>query len=360
MSRILYLLAAASLAVAAPGNRAPRVTPVPADPLEIATGRIRTVRSRAGRAKLLDLLARARGRYELRAAGHAYDLKASFRVDSGGVTKYDGAWQLEEVFDPKLGAHWTAAGPGYSVTRISTGGKFYGESAADYVPLRLHEARAALFDPMPSAAFSSRAMIRTSTAAFKGTVLTCILLSVPLKGSEHTEGRHWDEAEECIDPQSGLLQVHSQAPGRYYAYDYTNAPRLDRCVLPRQVMVTEGGKTVSRITVDSLQAIPPADPSLFVPSEEMKARGDSIQMAEAQKVWYDPGTPGAPGGGTICVFGVVTPTGALAEAHSLQPSDPNTQAAIVAAGKMTFPAVRPLGARPQQHFVFIIQPFGSR
>jgi len=39
-------------------------------------------------------------------------------------------------------------------------------------------------------------------------------------------GRRWDEIEECIDPQSGLLQVHSQVPGRYYDYDYTDAPKL--------------------------------------------------------------------------------------------------------------------------------------
>jgi hypothetical protein len=357
---ILCPLAAASLALAAPGSRAPRATPVPADPLELVTGRIRTIQSRAERARILGLLARVRAGYSLRAAGQAYDLKVSFQVASGGVTQYDGGWRMEEIFDPKLGAHWTAGASGYSIARISSGGKFYGDQPADYVPLRLHEARAALFDPMPSAAFSTRATIRTSAAVFHGAQLTCVLLSLPLKGAQHTAGRHWDEAEECIDPQSGLLQVHSQAPGRYYAYDYTNAPRLAGCVLPRKVIVTEGGKTVSRISVESLTEIPAADPSLFVPTAGMKARGQSIQMGEAQKLWYDSGTAGASGGGTICVFGVVTPSGALAEAHSLQPSDPNSQAAVEAAKKMAFSNVSPLGARPRQYFVFIVEPFGSR
>ena len=356
---ILYPFAAAALALAAPGNHAPRATPVPADPLELVTGRIRTVNSRGERAKILELLAQARDSYSLRTAGQAYDLKVSFQVDSGGVTKYDGAWRMEEIFDPQQGARWTASAPGYSITRISAGGKFYGENAADYVPLRLHEARAALFDPMPSAAFATRAMIRTSAGVLNGTPLICVLLSVPLKGSRHARGRHWDEAEECIDPQSGLLQVHSQAPGRYYAYDYADAPKLAGRVLPRKVIVTEGGNTVSRIAVDSLVEIPPADPGLFVPGDEMKARGDSIQMGEAQKLWYDAGTPGA-AGGTVCVFGVLTPSGVLAEAHSLQPSDPNSPAAVEAAGKMAFSNLAPLGTRPQQRFVFVIEPFAGR
>lgn len=358
ISGILYLLAAAP-ALAAPGNHAPRATTVPADPLELATGRIRTVNSLGERAQLLALLARARDRYSLRTAGQAYDLKVSFQVDSGRVTQYDGTWQMEETFDPALGARWTAHAPGYSLTRISAGDKFYGDHPADYVPLRLHEARAALFDPMPSAKFATRALIRTSTAVYHGVQLTCVLLSVRLKGAQRTEGRHWDEAEECIDPQSGLLQVHSQAPGRYYAYDYTDAPRLARCVLPRKVIVTEGGKTVSHIEVNSLAEIPPADPSLFVPGEEMKANGESIELAQAQKIWYYPATPGAAGGGTVCVFGVLTPSGDLAEAHSLEPSDPNSQAAVESAGHMTFSNLVPLGTRPLQRFVFIIEPFAG-
>lgn len=358
MKRMLCLLAATA-ALAAPGNRAPRPTAVRADPLELAAGRIRTVQTRAERAKVLDLLMRTRALYEVRAAGRSYDLKVSFQVDSGGETKYDGAWRMEEVFDPKLGARWTAGTAGYSITRLSAGAKFYGDHPADYVPLRLHEARAALFDPMPSAEFAARAMIRTASGVFHGEPVTCVLLSTPLKGARPIRGRHWDEAEECIDPQTGLLQVHSQAPGRYYAYDYTDAKRLDRCVLPGTVTVTEGGKTVSRISLDSLAETAAPDPSLFTPPEDMTARGESIELAQAQKLWHDPGVRGAAGGGTVCVFGVVTPAGTLAEAHSLEPSDPNSQAAVAAARQMSFANAPPLGARPQQHFVFIIETFAK-
>jgi hypothetical protein len=59
------------------------------------------------------------------------------------------------------------------------------------------------------------------------------------------------------------------------------------------------------------------------------------------------------------VFGLVTASGQLVEAHSLQPSDPNSQAAVEAAKQINFAGPAQLGTRPQQHFVFIIEKFVS-
>jgi hypothetical protein len=61
----------------------------------------------------------------------------------------------------------------------------------------------------------------------------------------------------------------------------------------------------------------------------------------------------------VCVFGVVTPAGQLVEAHSLQPSDPNSQAALDAAKQMSFSQPSVPGDYPQQHFVFVIEQFVS-
>ena len=77
--------------------------------------------------------------------------------------------------------------------------------------------------------------------------------------------------------------MHSQVPGRYFAYDYSDAPQLGGHVLPRKVTVTEAGKTVTEISVDSLTELPAADPSLFVPTEEMKARGRQSRWRERRK-----------------------------------------------------------------------------
>ena len=126
--------------------------------------------------------------------------------------------------------------------------------------------------------------------------------------------------------------------------------------------VTEAGKTVTEISVVSLTEIPAADPSLFVPTAAMKAAGAATAMAGAQQVSrfsrpgpFKPGATAQP----VCVFGLVTASGQLVEAHSLQPSDPNSQAAVEAAKQIDF-APAPPGARPAQHFVFVLEKFVSQ
>jgi hypothetical protein len=356
-----WLIAAGTWSLAL-GQNAPGTAPLPSDPLEMVTGQTWPVGPPANRQAVVQLLGRARDNYALRGAGKGYDLKVTFRVNSGGLTQYDGVWKMEDVFDPKLGHRWTASSSsGYSVTRISANGMLYGDDPASYVPLRLQEARAALLDAIPSPAKIGRATIRASTADFHNTQLTCVLLSGSAKDAAGTTGRRWDEGQECIDPQTGLLMVHSQAPGRYYAYDYSNAPQLAGHTLPRTVTVTEAGKVVTEISVKSLTELPSADPSLFVPTEEMKAKGRAVAMTGAQKIVRAGRGASAPGGAAdaVCVFGLVTPSGELVEAHSLQPSDPNSEAALADAKTMNFSGASPIGAKPQQHFVFIIEKFGA-
>jgi hypothetical protein len=360
--RVFWLLAAGGLSLPSFGQDAPKIAPIPSDPLELVTGRVKAVDTPGSREAILQLLDRARNSYALRNAGRAYDLRVSFTVDSGGQTQYDGAWQMEDLFDPRQGLHWTATGAGYSTTQIHVEDKFYGAGTSTTIPLRLQEARAALFDPIPPAANAVRDLIRTSTATFNGVQVTCVLLSGSGSAATAMPGRAWEESEECIDPQSGLLQVQSQAPGRYYAYDYSNAPKLGGDVLPRKVTITEAGRIVSKIFVDSLTELPAADPNLFVPTAEMKASAPVIAMAEAQKIVLNSGLGAFASGGTIhpvCVFGLATPTGQLVEAHSLQPSDPNSQAAVEAATRMNPPNPTQPGGRPQQHFVFVIERFVS-
>jgi hypothetical protein len=353
----------AMASVAAAGQSAPKSAPLPKDPLELVTGHVFAIAEPSYRAAVTQLLARARESYALRSAGHGYDLKVAFTVHSDGQTEHDGDWAMEDIFDPNQGFRWTAKGPdSYAVTRISASGKLYGDDTSNYIPLRLHEARAALFDPIPSSQHVVRAAIRTSNVLYKGVQLTCVLLSAPGGAETAAPGRRWDETEECIDPQSGLLQVHSQVPGRYYAYDYSNGPQFAGHKLPRKVIVTEAGKTVTEITVQSLEEIAAADPILFEPTAEMQARGRPVGMEGAQKIFRIAGArPFALGAKVhaVCVFGVITPSGQLVEAHSLQPSDPNSRAAVEAAKQMSFAHAEPAGTSPKQHFVFVIEEFVS-
>jgi hypothetical protein len=342
---------------------APKTAPIPNDPLEIVSGPIQVVDTPADRDAILNLLNRARSSYALRGDGPGYDLKVSFVVDSGGETQYDGAWEMEEIYGPGQGFRWTAkAVAGYTTTQISFEKLSYGEGPGNTLPLRLHEARGALFGPIATPPYVSRDFIRTSTATLDGVELTCVLLSRAQRVATPAPGRRWEESEECIDPQSGLLKLHSLAPGRYEVYDYSDAPTLGGHTLPRKVTVTEGGKTVMELHVDSWTELPAVDPALFVPTQEMKEREPGIAMAEARKtsVFYKTGPIAAnsiihP----VCVFALIAPSGQVTEAHSLQPSDPNSQAAVESAQRMNFHNSTPAQGRPEQRFVFIIEKFVS-
>jgi hypothetical protein len=338
---------------------ASRTAPVASDPLELAAGKIQPTGA-FDRKAALDLLARARGNYALRRAGLGYDLKIVFTTDSLGQTNYDGAWELEDLFLPGHGLHWTAhAAAGYSITGISTNGELYSDGSDENVPLRLEEARGILLHPLPSADYASRESIRTTTAPFQGTTVTCILLSTAKKLDTPTLGRAWEESEECIDPQTGFLMMHSEAPGRYVVYDYANAAPFHGQTLPRRVTVHEGGRVVSTLTVQQLEEVNQADQDHFLPTDRMRAKGRSVELTAATKISR---VHGQAASGMIvrpvCVFGLVTPGGQLVEAHSLQPSDPNSQAAVEDAKGINFSA--PSGSPPRQHFVFVIEKFISR
>ena len=217
-----------------------------------------------------------------------------------------------------------------------------------------------LYNPLPSAAYADSGSIRTVTATFRGAPVVCFLLARSRTAPNPPDQRGWDESEDCIDPQSGLLRMHSDVPGRYALFDYTNAAHLGTHTLPRTVTVMEAGRTVSTIFLTSLQTIPSVDPGLFVPTDAMKESGPAVAMTSATKIARIQGTvtqttvlkP-------VCVFGLVSPAGRLIEAHSLQPSDPNSEAALKDAEGIDFsPAVRP-GSPRQQHFVFVIEKFVS-
>lgn len=361
---MLWLVLWGSLQPTAFGQNTPKIAPVPSDPLELATSQIESASTPESREAALQLLARARSHFALRSAGQAYQLKVKFTVDSLGKTNYDGAWEMEDLFAPRRGHRWSAtAASGYTTTGIAAAGEIYGDGTASVVPLRLFEARGVLFDPVQSRAYADRGSIRTSTATFHGATVTCLLLSRSRNAAKPATGRDWEETEECIDPQSGLLQVHSEVPGRYAAYDYANAPQWQGHILPRSVTITEAGRIVSNISIESLRELPAPDPSMFVPTAAMKMKGQAVAMTSATKISRIQGQgPFTPTSSIhpVCVFGMVTPSGHLVEAHALQPSDPNSQAAVEDAMKIDFSPLTPAGAPPQQHFVFVIEKFVSQ
>ena len=147
---VSYWIAAGGLSLATFGQNGTRIAAIPRDRLELVNGGARAVNAPAGRAEALRLLDRARNGYALRRAGRGYDLRVTFTVNPGSRADAEGPWKMHDLFDPRQGLRWTAQGPGsYAITRISSNGMLYGEETANYIPLRLQEARAALFDPIP-------------------------------------------------------------------------------------------------------------------------------------------------------------------------------------------------------------------
>jgi hypothetical protein len=272
-TRFLLLIAFSGLlSTGAFCQNGPETASVPSDPLELVTGPIQEVDTPENRLAVFRLLGHARDNYELQSADRGYKLKVSFTVHSGGQTQYDGAWEIEDTFAPGLGLRWTAkAAAGYATTRLDSNGLHYGEGTESIIPLALHEARGALLGAMETPAALSRQRIRTSAATLNGLQLTCVLLS----SSDHVpaSGRGWEETEECIDSQSGLLRVHSLVPGRYAVYEYANELDFHSHILPRTVTITEAGEPVIRLRVDSLEELPAPDPAMFAPTEEMRWQG---------------------------------------------------------------------------------------
>jgi hypothetical protein len=337
---------------------------VPAGPLELASGPLQFVNNQMDRKAVLDDLGRVRQSFALRTAGHAYDIKVSFQANSNGETNYDGAWTMEETFAPDLGLRWTAHGPsGYSITRISSQRGIFQEGGESVIPLRLQEVRGILFDPVQSPSYARRGTIRRVSSRFRGAAVTCVLLSGSNIQSHAASGRDWDETEECFDPVTALLRMHSEVPGRYVVYDYPNVPQLGDLALPKTVTVSEGGRVVTTISVDSAELLASSDPGLFVPTNAMVARGTPTAIGTATKMVRVAGNAPVTSGtalNPICVFGVLSPAGRLVEAHSLQPGDPNSQAAVADAQSINFSPGIAAGAAPRQHFVFVIEEFPAR
>jgi len=367
-------LTISGLALTAFGQNAPqnqiKIARVPADPLELVTGQVQTADTPASRDVALKLLARAHTSYQLRKAKRAWDLKVHFTVDSRGETNYDGAWDMEDRYVPGQGLHWTAKSTaGYSITGIFAPKAVYSEATEAAIPLRLQEARSLLYNPLPSVTYAGSGSIRTFVANFHGSSVTCILLAHSRKVQNPAVGRGWEESEDCIDSQSGMLQIHSEAPGRYAVYDYSNPARIGDRLAPRKVTVTEGGRTVLKLQVKSLEGRDSLDASLFVPTEQMKAAQVPAMTSVKKITRIVAASQGqSPAALTItsstkmrpvCVFGMVNSAGKLVEAHSLQPSDPNSKAALKDAKAIDFSAMMAPGAPPQQHFVFVIEKFVS-
>ncbi len=329
-----------------------QVAPLPFDPLELATGPTTVPETPEKRTLLLDLLERARQNNAMHAPGTApFSLKVSFN-SVGRDSRDQGYGEVEETWLNGQTWRWSARLGDYSQLRIFYQGSAYDDKPHGHIPLRLQMVRNAVFWPVVGN--FSGSLIRIATAKWEGADLACILLSRGGNDATETAGRRWEETEYCIDPKTGLLRMHSEAPGIYSLYDYNGGAQFHGRILPRQITIVEGGASVLQIHVEGIHD-PGNDPDQFVPTKKMLSHGPGAIMVGPFRF---PESTRAPAGYNgmiqpVIVHVILDQKGKVLDAEVVQTSDPAL--ATAALGVVWRTSYRPTQerGRPWQREAFI-------
>lgn len=301
---------------------AAKVAPLPNDPLELATGPTVVPDTPAKREVLLSLLERARQNSAMHAPGMApFSLKVSFN-STGKDSRNSGYGEVEEAWLNGQTWRWTARLGDYSQLRIFYQGAVYDDKPRGHIPLRIQMVRNAVFWPVIGNFASS--LLRMATAKWEGTDLACILISGGMNDATDTPGRRWEENEFCIDPKSGLLRIHSEAPGIYSVYDYDGGVPFHGRVLPKRIEIVEGGTTVLQIQLENIED-PGKDPNQFIPTKKMISQGPGAVMIGPFRFPEFARLPAGYGGTIqpVIVHAILDQKGKVLDAEVVQSSDPS-------------------------------------
>jgi hypothetical protein len=328
---------------------------VPEDSLELVTGEAQPVQNAEQRAAAVTLLDRAHALSNVRA--QAYHLKTTLTVS--GSASSDGVWTLDDISPAHEVYRWAAQGPSYSVVNLYTGGVLYSSQPSGGVPLRLAQARAAVF--FNYAAIGPHALVRTATATLNGAELNCIVFERNSRAKPAAGGRRWEDSEYCVEAHSGLLITWSPAPGVYVLYDYSNAVSFHGRTIPGGFTITAAGRTVVTARVEGVTDPGNADPSLFDPSTLSQTGVGSLMTQPWHVSSFVGGGANAGALQEVVVHGMLTPGGELTETEVVASSNAslNQPALDHAAKNMQYwrdDDAQP-GATPQAHEVFFTMRF---
>ncbi len=254
-----------------------QTNPPPPDPHEMVTREPHTLSKPAERSAALDLLDRARQSYNLHDISTPYALKVSF--ETNGAAQNEGEGTMEELSDGGSHWRWMAKLQDSLVIRIGVNGRVYGTNPSELVPLRVQMIRSALHWPIMRNAGASA--IRAANVERDGKAISCLLLSSSIP--PNPAPRSWVENEYCIDPDTGLLQTWSEAPGIFAVYDYGGGAEFHGHMLPRQISIFEEGHIVVQARVESLEDSPNIDANLLQPTPEMVEEGGSFALASPNR-----------------------------------------------------------------------------
>ena len=316
------------LVASAFSQSAPNVAPLPYDPLELATGPTVVPDTPEKRELLLSLLERARQNSAMHMPGTApFTLKVSFN-STGGDSHNQGYGEVEETWLNGQTWRWSARLGDYSQLRVFYQGTAYDDKPRGHIPLRVQMVRNAIFWPVVGNFAPS--LMRMATAKWQGTDVACILTSRGGNDPTATPGRRWEENEFCIDPKTGLLRIHSEAPGIYSVYDYNGGVQFHGRLLPRQTTIVEGGTNVLQIHLENLEDAN-HDPNQFVPTKSMRSNGPGAIMVGPLRF---PESVPAPAGYNgviqpVIVHAILDQKGKVLDAEVVQTTDPALAAAAL-------------------------------
>jgi len=326
------------------------VAPMPADPLEPVTGGIVIPSTPDQRLAAQQIIVKARDQYKLH-AGAPFDLKLTFNAT--GRSRFEGPGTLEELFLGMNGSRWTAQLGAYTQTRITgTMGLIYDDKPTGEIPMRLQQLREAVFSPIyanPQSAF-----IRTAAVIIDNEMLNCVLLTGSSAEPPTVQRRRWSETEWCVNAQSGLLRIASEAPGAYTVYDYTDALHFHDYTLPRNIRVNEAGAAVLDIRIESVTDPASLDRQQLTPAAGMKT-GPLLQDAiHLFTPVYDNSGRRPTIMRQVVVHATFGPNGGILESELAETSDPTLDAAALDfANRYSYSVPTPPGAVAKQSQVYL-------
>ena len=246
-------------------------TPIPGDPHELVSGAVQIAASPAERAAALSLLERAVQNNKLHMPGTPpYKFTASF--SAGGSSTNTGGGEVTETWLSGQSWRWTANIGNYSVVRIGSRGQTVEEKHVSMIPMPVQMLRNAIFWAAPGRNFSN-AQIRTAAVRWNNKPATCVLVSGVVGAA--VQARLWEEEEFCIDNASGILQIHSIAPGTVTVYGYTGDLQFHGRSIPDRITIYVAGiaKVDAQFNITDAGFV---DQSLLTPTPEMIANGPVI------------------------------------------------------------------------------------
>ncbi len=303
--------------------------PVPYDPMEAVTGNTQLAQTSEERAAALDLLEKAHRLSNVRL--HAYDLKTSFT--SYGLSSSDGRWILEDMSPGPNVYRWTAQGPSFSGTFLNADKLLSSNQPGGAMPLRLAQVRDAMWGAY-SPAIGPYATLRVSNAYSNGAALHCILVAHGMYGNsqpQFSSGRSFDEAEYCVNPQTGLLETYSPYAGVYVRYDYASGLHFHEQIIPSGFTITEHGKIVIEAKTESVEDAPPKNSGLFE-SAGLSPLGVGqviVMPMMVHGLQSSESLDGSAPGQVVVVHGMVSPDGHLTEVEVLASTNQSLDQAAV-------------------------------